>query len=481
MGSLQTWKKYIWHGLPVMAFLLWGALCITGQLWYDEAFSAGMVMQPFLRLVYLTAVDNHSPFYYCMLKIFYQLCGGSGFSILKIFSLLFMLGYMLLGKYYVRKLFDMEISIWFMLFSLLMPIMCVQAGNVRVYAMALFFMTLTGLLAYDIYREDSRKKRVKKWCLFCISSTCIVYCHTFAMIQTVWLYLLFAAALLCSRQYQKIKGLFASGIVTAVLFSPWLLVTAKQMELRMSNDTGSTSELAGPASLIDYCREWFSALETPIDGVVAAGGIVAVVLCGAAFYAMRKTKNYAPALGLAAFFLTAVTGFIISVSVNNCFLGRYAFPGFGSLMLMYAVGMQAIKPPGVKGCVLVVMLCCFLLQYRSELALEYDGGLETYEDFWNQYVGEGDVFVGPYRHTIFLSIYHPETTYYLSGYVPACLPFPNLEPCYDMRELVQENSNVWYIAFEGESPDDVEEGIDYEETFSFHYMYYDFVIYKIIG
>lgn len=61
-----------------------------------------------------------------------------------------MLGYMLLGKYYVEKLFDRKISVYFMLFSLLMPIFSVQAGNVRMYAVALFFLTLTGLSAYDI-------------------------------------------------------------------------------------------------------------------------------------------------------------------------------------------------------------------------------------------------------------------------------------------------------------------------------------------
>ena len=69
-----------------------------------------------------------------------------------------MLGYMLLGKYYVEKLFDRKISVYFMLFSLLMPIFSVQAGNVRMYAVALFFLTLTGLSAYDIFREATHRE-----------------------------------------------------------------------------------------------------------------------------------------------------------------------------------------------------------------------------------------------------------------------------------------------------------------------------------
>ena len=62
----------LWHGLPVAALLLWGAFCITNSLWYDEAYSASMVSLPWKRLIYITATDDHSPFYYVLLKSFYQ-------------------------------------------------------------------------------------------------------------------------------------------------------------------------------------------------------------------------------------------------------------------------------------------------------------------------------------------------------------------------------------------------------------------------
>lgn len=129
----------LWHALPVIALLLWGVFSIRNNLWYDEAYSASMVSLPWKRLIYITATDDHSPFYYVILKLFYHLCGGgTHFWSLKLLSVLFMTGYMLLGKYYVAKLFDRKISVYFMTFSLLMPIFSVQAGNVRMYAMALF-------------------------------------------------------------------------------------------------------------------------------------------------------------------------------------------------------------------------------------------------------------------------------------------------------------------------------------------------------
>ena len=33
-------ENFLWHGLPVLAFILWGILCLGDSLWYDEAFSA---------------------------------------------------------------------------------------------------------------------------------------------------------------------------------------------------------------------------------------------------------------------------------------------------------------------------------------------------------------------------------------------------------------------------------------------------------
>lgn len=61
---MNTEKKntIIWHALPVVGLLVWGALCITDNLWYDEAYSASMVSQSWMRLFYTSVVDDHSPF-----------------------------------------------------------------------------------------------------------------------------------------------------------------------------------------------------------------------------------------------------------------------------------------------------------------------------------------------------------------------------------------------------------------------------------
>lgn len=478
MRKLRIDYHFWWKILPVVGLAVWGVLCITPNLWYDEAYSAAMVSRSFYDMIYITAVDAHSPFYYTLLKLFYLLCGGgTHFWALKLMSVLFMMGYLLLGMFYVKKLFDEKTSVYFMFFSITMPIMAVQAGNVRMYAAALFFMTLAGLSAYDLYREPSGKK----WFIFFLAGVCTVYCHTFAMIQMVWIYLLFLGAILIRKKYDMLKGYFFSGIGVAVLYSPWLVVTFYQMKLRIADNSGGRSAESIPTiyTFMDYCKEWFSALETPIPIVMFCGMAITVFLGYYCVDRMRKEKSYAPGIGMAALGLTVLTGALLSVYVNPCFLGRYAFPGFGSLALWYAAGMAQIDSKKIKTAVILLVTGSFLLQYRSELILEYDSGMGTYENFYQENVGANDCIIGPEEHAVFLNVYHTELPYYIYGYKSNKIPFVNLEAFTQWPQL-EGYENIWYICFQGSTPEQMADYYTWEEAISFHYMYYDFVIYRLI-
>lgn len=236
---------------------------------------------------------------------------------------------------------------------------------------------------------------------------------------------------------------------------------------------------------MDYCKEWFSAVETPIGIVVLLGLAICLILSYGAVDWVRQHHNAAPAITASAFALTGIVGGVISATVNNCFMGRYAFPGMCFVMLWYAVGFSQIldtaKEKNKKwwvGGILAPAMLCFLLQYVSEIRLEYDDGLQKYEDFIEEQVTENDAFIGPYTHTIFLNVYHPELHYYLLGYKLYSLPFVNTEALTNYSQL-ETYDNLWYICFQGGVPNEVEGEYRYEEAVKFHYMYYDFVVYRL--
>ncbi len=475
----RTSKVYhiLWTALPYMGLIVWGALCITDNLWYDEAYTAALISHPLGELVRITSQDVHAPFYYILLKGFYTLCGGGPhFWPLKLFSLLWMFAYMLLGKYGVKRLYDEQTSVYFMLFSILMPSMCVQAGNARMYAMGLFFFTAAGLLACGILKQSSSAK----WILLSLCGIGSVYSHTFSMIETFILYLILLGALLYRKKYALLKWYLASGLAVGLCYMAWLLVVYRQMQTRIAS-AGANEQLFVPDmySLMDYCKEWFSAMDTPIMSVIYLGMALTLFLGYYAVDRMRSSKCYIPGWGMGILGLTALTGGLLSYYVTPCFLGRYIFPGFGALALFYAVGMKQISSLRVRAAVLLVFVCCFAAQYRSELKLEYDPGLQEYEAFFESNVGPEDMIMATDIHPLLLSVYHPDRQYMGYGYLPPFSPFRNTSVFTQWEQLGDVTGNIWLYGFAHRDMPDFAPYYNIEQAFRFHYMYYDFVICRL--
>lgn len=465
-------------GASLCGFASRGGISLTENLWYDEGYTAALVSHSVRELVEITSKDVHAPFYYILLKAFYTLCGGGrNYWSLKLFSLLFMTAYLFLGKYEVKKLYDEQTAVYFMLFSILMPSMCVQAGNARMYAMGLFFFSATGFLACEILRCSS----LKKWILFCICSICSVYSHTFTMLETFLLYLIFLAVLIYQKKYALLKWFFGSGILTAACYAGWLTVLWRQFAGR-ATALGGNGELFIPNlyTLMDYCKDWFSASETPITLVVYLGMALTLFLGYFAVDQMRSSGCYIPAFGLGVVGLCALIGCLLSYYVTPCFLGRYVFTGFGALAVWYAAGMRKIRSLKIKAAVLLVFFLCFGLQYRSELRLEYDQGLREYEAFYEENIRPEDLIMATEIHTLYLNIYHPERRYMVYGYLEPFSPFQNTTVFTEWEQLEDVGGDIWLFALEDRDLPGFAPYYGYGDAFRFHFMYYDFVIYRLL-
>lgn len=476
----KTRKLYhiLWIILPFIGLIVWGALCITDNLWYDEAYTAALIAHPLGELVQITSQDVHAPFYYILLKGFHALCGGgTHYWPLKLFSLLCMLAYLFLGKYGVKKLYDEQTSVYFMLFSILMPSMCVQAGNARMYAMGLFFFTATALLVCDILRQSSSTK----WILFTLCSIGSVYSHTFTMIQTFILYLILLGALLYRKKYILLKWYVGSGLTVSVCYMAWLWVVYRQMQFRI--DSARVNEelfVSNIYTLMDYCKGWFSATNTPIMSVIYLGIALTLFLGYHAVDRMRASKCYLPGWGMGILGLTTLTGGLLTYCVAPCFFGRYIFPGFGALALFYAVGMKQISSLRVRAAVWLVFLFCFALQYRSELKLEYDKGLQEYEAFYESNIKSEDMIITTDIHPLLLSIYHPERPYMTYGSLSPFSPFPNASVYNQWEQLGDVTGDIWLFGFADRYMPSFSPYYNLELAFQFHYMYYDFIIYRLV-
>lgn len=474
IGTTHFW----WHVLPVIGILLWGALSFSNNLWYDEAYSAALIAQPIKELIYITSKDVHSPFYYLILKGFYSMFGGSHFWILKLFSQIFMIGYLLVGKVWVKKLFGEKISVYFMLFSIAIPIMSIQGSNVRMYSMALFCMNVVYLSICDILTNPEEKKR-KMWVILCIASVCSVYCHIFSLIQTFVLYLLFFMLIIVRKQFKLLKRYFISSFVILILYFPWLIVTYLQMVNRVAGGGSNSEGQQNLYNLINYCVEWFSSLDMPITSVMYIWMGITICLGYLAVDWYREHKESTFFIGVGAVGITTLIGALVSAYITPCFLGRYVFPGFGGLCLMYAIGFEQLASKKIKTVIVALLLFCFVLQYREEVRLEYDSELELYQEYVENNIGQEDAIMGPSVHTVFLSVYYPDLQYFLYGYMDESVPFANTQAFSAWEQLEDVEGNLWYICFEEDSPYLLGEKYTYEDVLHFHHMYYDFVLYKL--
>lgn len=479
MKKIQL-DRLVWHALPLLGLIIWGVLAANNGLWYDEAYSAALVRQDFAGLIETTGKDVHSPFYYILLKCFYHLCGGgTNYWSLKVFSLLFAFGYLLVGKYWIKRLYDEKTSIYFMAFSILMPAMMYHATNVRMYFCGLFFFTVTALLALELYRREDNGKPVQ-WVLFAIVSACSVYCHTYQMIETLLVYGFFFLMILYKKQYKKLIGFFGSGVFVIITFLPWLKVTYQQMQHRISYTLGG--EEAGMEltdrlnTLATYGKEWFSTSETPIPLVMYLGMALTLILGYFAINRMREQKDYVPAIGIGVIAITACFGTYMNCNVAPSFMGRYVFFGFSGLALLYAYGMRQIAGKWMKLLVWVIALYCFVMQYRSELELDYTSELPAYQEFLEENVQEQDMIMCSSIYNLLLSIYYPDCDYMVYGYIEEWNPFPIVGTFTQWEQLEDVLGTLWYV---GETPEALGARYDYEEVLSFHHMYYDYNVYKM--
>lgn len=469
-AKIETKLLYLF---PVIGLLVWGLLCVTPNLWYDEAYSAALISNSWEKVLKITSNDVHPPLYYFMLKAVYEIFGHS-IQPLKVFSLLFLEAYMLLGVFPVRRILGTKIAAWFCFFSLCMPCMTVQSTNVRMYTLALYMVMLVGILAYEVYQ----KAGVKRWIYLGIASIVGIYVHTYTMISIMFIYLILLGAILFNRKKEKLLPFFLTGIITAVSYIPWLTVLFAQFKNRA--DTMGKSRQFSPYDFIDYFTDWFSSKERPYPLAVLFGCGLFIVLGYLVVDIIRKNGRKLPVVGVSVFALTAALGVFVSAKFVPSFMGRYAFPAIGFVWLFWAYGMSALKDSRAIGTIAITVMLIGALNYGEEWKLEYDKGLNTYNTFFEENISDNDAIMVSDEHILLLSNYHQDMQYFVYGYKEPHNPFLNTEAFQDYGQLEAVEGNIWYICYAGNSPYLLSEKYDSTQELVFHYQYYDLAIYRLI-
>lgn len=135
---------------------LYISLVFNHNIWTDEAFTLQLLQGNVKDIIMGTAKDVHPPLYYLYAKLFMVIFGDS-LLVQKVAAIIPMTATLAIGATLIRKNFGNRVSLLFLLFLACIPCTMEFSVQVRMYSMALFFVTLCGIYAYQAFVSGDRK------------------------------------------------------------------------------------------------------------------------------------------------------------------------------------------------------------------------------------------------------------------------------------------------------------------------------------
>lgn len=158
-------KAHILMIIGGIIFILLGAF--HTNLWFDEAYTVGLVKNSFSDIWKITGNDVHPALYYWILKTI-SLIFGNSIIVYRLFSALAIVIMGILGYTHIRKSFGDKVGFLFSFLALFLPCMTTYASEIRMYSWAMLLVTITAIYAYKVSYQSSKKN----WIIFAISSLC---------------------------------------------------------------------------------------------------------------------------------------------------------------------------------------------------------------------------------------------------------------------------------------------------------------------
>lgn len=373
-------KKYYGILITILTLIML-ALCFNNNVWGDEAYTMNLIEDTnVIGIVqFMIAYDVHPPLYHLLTYLFASIFGASVFS-LKILNVLSIVLTMVLGATLVDKYWGKD--------SVLLPsifiVSLVGAPNLlhislelRMYALALFFVTACGLFGYSIVVEGISKRRVA---IFVFFSLCAAYTHYFALLSVAVIYLYLFIALIYQNKHNIKTCIIISGI-TIICYCPWLSVLLMQTE-SVSNDFWISS-----ITIKDIITYVVTPFYYPTAGNIGKALIILYIIVGIVVVVttIRQFKNLCDKtdfikgiLFASVYFVTILIGLLLSIVIGPIITAKYLYPCLGLLWLgiLIIIVQVTTKKRIYLWSILGLFLISGLIGWNSEYSAAYDTGAQ---------------------------------------------------------------------------------------------------------
>ncbi len=474
--------------LGIMALVFSGAFFIYilkfaggADIWYDEVFSLMFAKGSVSDIVRATARDVHPPLYYIYLKAFTSLftktMGESYFFFAaKVASLFPFAVLLVVNIVYIRKRFGLFVSGLFALFFSVMPQIPIYYLEIRMYSLALLFVTLHVLVAERIVNGDAIVKAessagsygVKEISekknrylilhgLFFLFGILTAYTQYYACIATIGIYVITVLLNLIKSDDSGKKSaawILLSAILSCVLYLPWLPVLLSQMK----NISGSYWIQPLTLRSIAGCVKFATLPEGNTSKFAyICVGLMLLSMLAAFVISFTGTESKGIIRYLFIMMTPAVvvvfSGFVLSSLGTPIFVYRYLVPVLGAFWLFVAI----ILDKAIDKVSLVLLIIPFILVgemnikgFCYEEQKKVEAAPEAFEAI-NE-IPENSVIITNFDHvTAVISYYRPDCSVCLYEMpvdrllVEGLGNITELIKDEDVKELVASNADVYFL------------------------------------
>jgi uncharacterized membrane protein len=327
--------------------------------WMDEVVTMATIRHPWSELVSIQQADVHPPLYFFYAKLWATIFGDTFLS-LRIASVFPVTATLAIVVLFLKENVSAKAAIAFAFCYSAPCAALLYAKEIRMYGLALLFVTLTALAAYKVARTiPSVAGRSNCFsaphAAFLLFSLCAAYTHYYAAVLVGILFAALFLFALCNNRLSAKPLLFVAA-AAIVFYLPWL-PTVLHVTANVSNDFWIKPMTAQRA--IEIFTFPFESADKISTALLLLIYVASLVKCCAFYFGCKK--NIPPNMTHSISDTTSVSPEKIAVSAFVCvaffvvagvghdffaqpmFVKRYLLPGFALLCLVPAVGLSRLR------------------------------------------------------------------------------------------------------------------------------------------
>lgn len=375
--------------------VIYVGLSFNDSLWGDEAYTMLMLKNDFVNITLATASDVHPPLYYYITKLFTIIFGYS-VTVVKIASIVPIILSCVFIVLKSKKLFSDNsrmISLVFILLIGFSPIAYSMNIELRMYSWAMFFVTCSGVQAYQLYIDILNNKK-SRWSLvlFILSSLAAAYTHYYAALSECFIYLFLIISLLRINVHNW-KICFNFCFLTIIGYLPWIPIFYKQFTVAKN---GWWLDSFPASKILDFIKYLFES-----EFLQLFLFLIALILLSFFLYAYKskKTEDWFAIFAILSFALTVLFGFTISKLIRPLFLERYMYPSSGLFFLAIGIALSKIEYKTLlQKCLISLIVLNAPFSFNDAYILEYKNGTEEFKNFAIDNIKSDDVIYTNFIH-----------------------------------------------------------------------------------